>query len=238
MIRPIGFEEIGERFPLNPDLAARLHEEGFCVTAGPVASADIAGVAAAYDRAMDAADLSDRGIGSTSVRVHDFVNRGSAFDRLYVDGTLLSACYEILRRPFKLSSMLGRTLLPRTPAQDLHVDYPSDAQGWTMVGFIWTVDEFRSDNGATCFVPGSHRHASPGSTDGQLVPACGPAGSLVIYNGSVRHGHGANATAAPRRSVQGAFIRRDAKSATDFASRMTSDTLARIGPLAKYLLAL
>jgi hypothetical protein len=47
----------------------------------------------------------------------------------------------------------------------------------------------------------------------------------------------ANVSAEPRRSIQGAFIRREAPSGVDWPGRMRADTLARIGPLAKYVLA-
>lgn len=103
------------------------------------------------------------------------------------------------------------------------------------------IDEFRPDNGATCFLPGSHESVidpeeAASIPSERLVPACGPAGSVLIFNGSVWHGHGANTTGQPRRSIQGAYIRRDAKPAIDFASRMTVETLGRIGPLARYVL--
>jgi ectoine hydroxylase-related dioxygenase (phytanoyl-CoA dioxygenase family) len=106
------------------------------------------------------------------------------------------------------------------------------------------VDEFRRDNGATRFVPGSQRwgHApsdvmqdATAEYEGQ-VSACGPAGSVVIYNGSVWHGHGANQTKEPRRSIQGAYIRRDDKQGTNQKARMRPETFARIGSLAKYVL--
>jgi ectoine hydroxylase-related dioxygenase (phytanoyl-CoA dioxygenase family) len=42
------------------------------------------------------------------------------------------------------------------------------------------------------------------------VKACGAAGSLIVFDGSTWHGHGANATAGWRHSVQGAFIPRAA----------------------------
>jgi ectoine hydroxylase-related dioxygenase (phytanoyl-CoA dioxygenase family) len=106
------------------------------------------------------------------------------------------------------------------------------------------IDGFRKENGATRFVPGSHSWAQvPGDLmndptadyQGQ-VSACGPAGSVVIYNGSVWHGHTANQTSQPRRSIQGAYIRRDAKSGINWAARMRPETLRRIAGLAKYLL--
>ena len=40
------------------------------------------------------------------------------------------------------------------------------------------------------------------------------------------------------RSIQGAYIRRTERSAIDLPARMRADTLARLGSLAKYLLAL
>jgi len=117
------------------------------------------------------------------------------------------------------------------------VDYARDASGWTLVGFIFMIDEFRRDIGATCFVPGSHKHTTI-QVNHQIVPACGSAGSMIIYNGSVWHAHGANTTGEPRRSVQGSFIRREAPRSLDLPSRMRPETLERIGPPARYLLAL
>jgi len=140
--------------------------------------------------------------------------------------------------------MHARTLRAGLPAQDLHVDFQRDSLGWTMVGFIFMVDEFRSDNGATRFVPGSHRWSAvppagqgsfPAEYPGEVL-ACGPAGSMVVYNGAVWHGHTVNRSGEPRRSIQGAYIRRDAGSGEDLRSRMRPETLARISPLAKYLL--
>ncbi len=90
-----------------------------------------------------------------------------------------------------------------------------------MLGFIVMIDEFRDENGATRFLPGSHRSAIDASGQPQaaehLLAACGPAGSVIVYNGSVLHGHGANMTDRPRRSIQGAYIRRTAKSVVDLA---------------------
>jgi ectoine hydroxylase-related dioxygenase (phytanoyl-CoA dioxygenase family) len=61
---------------------------------------------------------------------------------------------------------------------------------------------------------------------------------MILYNGSVWHGHRSNTTRKSRRSVQGAFIRRKAPPSMDWSSRMRPETLERLGPLAKFLLAI
>lgn len=108
------------------------------------------------------------------------------------------------------------------------------------------IDEFRPDNGATRFVPGSQRWSAPredtlsdlrAEHDAQVL-ACAGAGSLLVFNGSTWHGHTANTSDGPRRSLQGAFIPRDGRAWTDFTARMQPETCARLSPLARYVLAL
>jgi len=239
------FSVISAGCELSASALKDLHDAGFVVIPGPVPLEGLARLAKAYDVSVESAGANDVGHGSSTTRVHDFVNRGPEFDGLYLYPPVLEACFRIIGQPFRLSNMLARTLRPRTQAQALHVDFKRDTDGWTMVGFIFMVDEFRSDNGATRFVPGSHGWSTAPSDlmgdptadyDGQ-VQACGPAGSMVVYNGSVWHGHAANSTDEPRRSIQGAYIRREAQSGINLPARMRSETLARISPLAKYVLA-
>lgn len=150
------FSVIGAGHELSAGAAQNLRDIGFVVIPGPVAADGLARLAAAYDRAVASADSADVSVGSTTTRVHDFVNRGPEFDALYVCQPVLEACCRVIGHPFKLSTMLARTVRPRSPAQALHVDYERDTDGWPMVGFILMVDEFCRDNGATRFMPGSH----------------------------------------------------------------------------------
>ena len=222
-----------------------LNDAGFVVIPGPIPSEQLRYVADEYDRALASASGDDIHVGSTTTRVNDFVNRGVTFDPLYIYEPLLDACNKVIAEPFKLSTMHARTVRAHVNAQTLHVDFPRDDLGWPMIGFIFMVDEFHRDNGATSFIPGSHRWStapdelSRGVTEYKSqVVACGSAGSVIIYNGSVWHGHTQNKTDKPRRSIQGAFIRRREKSGASLPERMHPETLARIQPVARYLLGL
>ena len=223
-----------------------LDKVGFTVVPEALPAADLVSVTAAYDAAVESAAPDDIRVGSSTTRLSGLVNRGPEFDALYLHPLVLKACCRIFKEPFRLSTMHARTLRPKTAAQNLHVDYERDSRGWTLIGFIYMVDAFRDDNGATRFVPGSHlwSDAAPellagSSTDypGQVL-AFGPAGSMIVFNGSVWHGHGANRSAEPRRSIQGAYIRRDAESKAEMTTRVLPETLSRLSPLAKHVLAL
>lgn len=231
------FRSIADSTSLSAEAANALQVDGFTVMSGQTSGADLAELAAGYDRAVTEALPEDVRAGSTTTRISDFVNRGAGFDDLYLHPSILQACCVIIGQPFKLSTMLARTLRPRMPAQRLHVDFASDTQGWPMVGFIYMIDEFTAENGATCFTPGSQGKAEM-PVNANLVPACGPAGSVIIFNGSAWHGHGANRTDTPRRSIQGAYIRRSEISGANLPDRMLPETLGRLSPLAKYLIAI
>ena len=229
---------------LPPDAARRLRDIGFVVMPGPIPEVALEQLSKAYDCAMSTADPVDSRISSSNIRVDDFVNRGPEFDPLYVYGPLLAACCQIIGGPFKLSGTRARTIEPGAPTEGLHVDVKHRGDGWPLVGFIMMVDAFDTDNGATRFVPGSHTQLrEPGEVLKDLAAphveetlACGPAGSIIIFNASTWHSHTANRSARRRRSVQGHFIPREARASIDHAARMRPETFQRIRDLAKYVL--
>lgn len=72
------------------------------------------------------------------------------------------------------------------------------------------------------------------------VPVDGLTQLAAAYDaavGSVWHRHAANRSDQPRRSIHGAYIRGDAESGENLPARMQPETLSRISPLAKYVLA-
>jgi ectoine hydroxylase-related dioxygenase (phytanoyl-CoA dioxygenase family) len=236
----VALEVAALRAELPTAIVERLHADGFAVLPPQLSASEVATLAAAHDAAVAAADPRDCGSGRGCTRVWDFVNRGAAFDELYLLKPVLAACCHVIDAPFKLSTMHSRAINPRSEAQALHVDFAREQQdvergAWPMLGFILMIDDFRLDNGATRFVSGSHSRGDP-PAGAATVAACGPAGSLIVYNGAVWHGYGANATEQPRRSIRGAYIRRDAQG-FPLAARMLPETLGRMTPIARYLVA-
>jgi len=240
------FNDIVLRQTLPVTSVQQLIESGFVVIPGPVSSPRFPELSSAYDEVMNSGASPDFKVGSTTTRMYDLVNRGPVFDEVYTYPPLLEACRHVIGEPFKLSSLMGRTLRPGSPAQELHVDLTRDSADAPMVGFILMIDPFASENGATRFVPSSQYWSDVPSdrlTDTRAsfpgdIAACGEAGSLIIFNGAIWHGHTANNTREQRRSIQGYFVRRDAQPGIDFSTRMSPETLGRITPFARYLLSL
>jgi hypothetical protein len=239
------YQTIAAQPQLPAAVAAQLRDAGFVVIPGPVTPGGIERLSLAYDHAVSTADAVDVRV-SSSTRVTDFVSRGLEFDGIYVFPPLLAACCLIIGQPFKLSGTRARTLEPGAPAEELHVDVKPKADGWPIVGFILMVDEFDAENGATRFVPGSHLKLSdPDEVLGHRteahedeVLACGPAGSMIIFNGSVWHSHTTNRSRRRRRSLQGHFVPRGARASVDHAARLRPGAIGRIGNLARYVLAI
>jgi hypothetical protein len=189
-----------------------VYKNGFCVITGHIASSKIPALSAAYDRSIVNASLENTHNGRSSIRVEGLLDIDPVFGSLYEGEILHAVCRLVIGGPFKLSSFHARSLYPRCEMGEFHIDFRPDEQPFPLVSFIYMIDEFTASSGATRFVPGSqHRKHGPAPSDQekclkQSVPACGPPGSVIIFDGRVRHAHGANSNSVPRRSVQGSFI--------------------------------
>jgi hypothetical protein len=137
-------------------------------------------------------------------------------------------------------------VIPGEYTDTLHADLTRHSEDAPLIGFILMIDSFREENGATRFVPTSHkwidlpsdRLADTRDKCSGEVLGCGDRGAMIIFNGAIWHGHTANVTSDPRRSIQGYFVRRTAGSGMDFSRHLTPATHLHMSPFAHYLLAL
>ena len=201
-------------------MRAGLPEKGFTVIPGPFRGSELETAIAAYDHAVATAGPEDRKEASTSIRVNALFDRAPELAAILAHKPLLDAAAALIGGPFKLSAFHARSIRPGAAAQAPHQDVAPGQDGWPLLGFILMIDPFEVENGATRFLPGSADlpalpEEPPSSS---LEYACGPAGSLLLFDGSVWHGHSANMTAHWRRSVQGALIPKGAAAAVDHRS--------------------
>lgn len=115
-----------------------------------------------------------------------------------------------------------------------------------MLGLSLMVDDFRADNGATRFIPGSHRRTDlPSDRLADVVArhpdevlACGPAGSIILFDASTWHGHTANSSGQPRRSLQATYIPYTGRPATNVGAQTPPTALASLSETARSVLGL
>jgi ectoine hydroxylase-related dioxygenase (phytanoyl-CoA dioxygenase family) len=92
-------------------------------------------------------------------------------------------------------------------AQKLHRDqmafdfYPFPADYHVQCNTMWALTDFTFENGATQIQPGTSGLSDEASTDIPIMYAEMTRGSVLFYDGKVRHGGGANASIAERRGV-------------------------------------
>jgi hypothetical protein len=217
--------------------------KGYVVVSGPFADNHLDAVLFDVDRAIAEANPSDIHMGSTAtnIRVEGIFGRAPALAAILTHEPLARIAAAMIGAPFKLSSFHLRTVVPGASAQALHQDVKPGEDGWPLVGFIFMVDEFTSINGATRFVPGTEnlRSMEPAlrTAHPREEQACGPAGSLIVFNGSIWHGFGANKSARPRRAIYGALIPRTAGAARDHWASLSIDVREQFGPELRAMLS-
>src|SRR5215467_13874940 len=139
-------------------------------------------------------------------RLANLVNKGRVFEDVIVTPALLECVERVLGPRFKLSSLNVRSANPHTAdGQPLHADSGAvaDDSGYIVCNSIWMLDDFTAENGATRFVPGSHRwrqlpHLGFFEPHPEERLVLGRAGDVVVMNAHMWHGGTANRTDRPR----------------------------------------
>jgi ectoine hydroxylase-related dioxygenase (phytanoyl-CoA dioxygenase family) len=113
----------------------------------------------------------------------------------------------LLNESYLVHSYGANLTRPGSGEQFIHLDRGMDFRDQSkplQSRFIWCLDQFDAENGATRMVPGSHRWNDridmSGGTYYESVAAEAPAGSLLIYTDMVLHGTGANVSTDRERA--------------------------------------
>ena len=145
--------------------------------------------------------------GFSTNRVYALLAKAPSVAELVEHVDIVAILDALLLPGYLLSANLAINLLPGETRQSLHFDdgfyripRPRPPVG---VSTIWAIDEFIAENGATQIIPGSHRWGSetPAEEDERIVSVEMPAGSVVVFMGTLWHRGGANRTDRSRLAI-------------------------------------
>ena len=140
-------------------------------------------------------------------RVWNVLSRDPVFEDLAFHPEAIAFVKGVLGWPALLGNLSANITGPGGGEMRLHADqifmpepWAPDPQG---LNIAWCLDDFTAENGATRFVPGSHRaNRPPRPEDGALktVPLEAEAGTAVIFESRVWHQTGPNHTTSDHRA--------------------------------------
>jgi ectoine hydroxylase-related dioxygenase (phytanoyl-CoA dioxygenase family) len=189
------------------EIARRMTGDGYVIVTGMMSGEDVQNARDDLTRVLESTKTGRNFFeGFSTQRVYALFAKTRTFDRAATHPLLLGVLDEVLGH-YQLSAPVGIRIGPGEKAQILHRDdsiYPLPKPHPTVVvNTMWPLDPFTPENGATRFLPGSHRWAPdrhPTEADEVAVAAMRP-GSAMFYLGSLWHGGGANQTERPRLGV-------------------------------------
>ena len=143
----------------------------------------------------------------TNQRVWNVLSRDPLFEDLAFHPFALHFVRAVLGWPALLGNISANITGPGGGEMVLHADqlfvpepWPSEPQGMNVA---WLLDDFVEANGATQYVPGSHRlnrAPRPEEAEVETIPMAGPAGSIVVFESRVWHKTGFNRTTDQTRA--------------------------------------
>jgi ectoine hydroxylase-related dioxygenase (phytanoyl-CoA dioxygenase family) len=236
------------------ELTRKLQSEGYCILPGVLGPDELAQVKGAIERAIE--ESKRRGVATYT----QFLDPNDRNVRLYTLPDFDPIFVELLRRPealelvrallgehFIVSSFTGNIALPGSGSMNLHADQalvipPPWTEPWAM-NIIWCLDDVHEGNGATRFVPGSHRYERfedvPPDALESSRPFEAPAGSIIAMDGRMWHTSGRNTTVNEQRALLFAYYTKDfIRPQTNHDAALSEATKAKLDDDAKALLGM
>ncbi|MFC5749318.1 phytanoyl-CoA dioxygenase family protein [Actinomadura rugatobispora] len=235
-------------------VSAALDADGFAVVPGVL---DEAEVKAARERLWATVEESERrGVpthvpgldpNASNVRVFNLVDLDALFGRLLEHPVADAIAGRLLGEDYVVSNITANIARPGSGSMALHSDQALVHEGpWTQpwsLNVIWCLDDAYGDNGATLYVPGSHRYQTrdelPADLGDRLVPFEAAAGSTVVMEGRLWHTSGANITEDKDRPLVFAYYTRSfVRPQFNFTAALRPEVTEKLSKTMRYRLGL
>ena len=146
--------------------------------------------------------------GLYSERVYALLSKAPSIAKIIEHPAVLPILDALLPPGFLLSAALAIDVHPGETPQPMHIDdnagnlpFPRPRAHFG-VSTIWALDDFTADNGATEVVAGSHRWPEERQAkEDEITQVVMPAGSVIVFLGTLLHRGGANRSASDRLAI-------------------------------------
>jgi fumagillin biosynthesis dioxygenase len=235
-------------------IGAAVERDGCAVVPGVLRPSE---VALALERLWAASEESQRrGIpthiaqldpNDRNVRVFDLVDLDPLFGALLEHPVADAVTARVLGPDYIVSNFTANVARPGSGSMFVHSDQSLVApEPWLSpwaLNVIWCLSDVHADNGATRYLPGSHRFPTradlPADIESRLVPFEAPAGSIVAMEGRVWHTSGANVTANEDRPLLFAYYTKPfVRPQWNFSAALPPERQAGFSALMRYRLGL
>lgn len=228
------------------DHKASLNEHGYCIIEDVLDTSKTADV---RQRLVEAAAESERrGIPTyiegldpnpNNVRVFNLLDLDPVFLELISHPLAVGIARDLLDDDFIISNFTANIAKPGNGSMVIHSDLavvlPEPWHAPWSLNVIWCLDDVRGENGATLFMPGSHRFERtediPADIPEQMVPFEAKAGSIVAMEGRIWHTSGINKTQDEERALLfGYYSRSFIRPQWNFNVGLSEATKATLSP--------
>ena len=192
----------------------RIQDDGFTVIENAASPALVDGLIKALLRIEKEHNLGPAKTsfeGFKTVRINNLLTYDDLFWEVPLHENVLPVVEAIFDKECLLSSFCSLVLGPGQEAQPIHEDtqlipLPRPHIPITL-NAIWALSDFRSDNGATRIIPGSHKldHSPEYGRQYDSVVATMPAGSVMLFDSALWHAGGANESDSRRFAFSCAY---------------------------------
>jgi len=174
--------------------------------------------------------------------VYNLMTRGAPFARLLEHPVLHDYLNPLLGATCILYAYTSSSMPPHGTnySHRVHVDCPRFIPGYvTNVGVMFILDDFTIENGATYFLPGSHKSPWVPSVEEfrrSAVRVFPRAGDLVFFNARTFHMGGHNMTDRPRHAITMNCCRSYMRQQFDYPRLVSPEIVASLGEVGRRFL--
>ncbi len=237
-----------------PESAEQLREDGWVTVPGVFTGTRLDALREGLSIALDAAraegqilfregvDVNDR-----SVRVLQLLDQHPAFADMVDDPTVRELVSSVLGARYQLSSLSANISLPGSESMGMHNDLMAVLpEPWLApygTNLFICLDDMDEENGATRYLPGSHRFTTNDMADhddlARTVPIPATAGSIVAMDGRLWHTSGANRSVdRPRRILIAFYVASFIRTQYNWAALLAPPAQRALTPSLRQLLGL